>query len=71
VINGTVTVKDRRGPVRLEVTGADIIPNDPASSVNLCASARLDRRSVGVNAAPAFLIGHTISLSLAIRLRPR
>jgi polyisoprenoid-binding protein YceI len=69
-IAGTLTVKDRDCPIRLDVGGAEIIPNDPASSVNVCASARLDRRSVGVNSAPAFLIGHTILLSLAIRLRP-
>ncbi len=69
-IAGMLTVKDRDCPVRLDVGGADIIPNDPATSVNVCASARLDRRSVGVNSAPAFLIGHTILLSLAIRLRP-
>ena len=69
-IAGTLTVKDRDCQVRLDVDGAEIIPNDPASSVNVCASARLDRRSVGVNSAPAFLIGHTILLSLAIRLRP-
>jgi polyisoprenoid-binding protein YceI len=64
------TVQASDCPVRLDVGGAEIIPNDPASSVNVCASARLDRRSVGVNSAPAFLIGHTILLSLAIRLRP-
>ena len=69
-IAGTLTVKDRDCPIRLDVDGAEIIPNDPASSVNVCASARLDRRSVGVNSAPAFLIGHTILPSLAIRLRP-
>jgi polyisoprenoid-binding protein YceI len=69
-IAGTLTVKDRDCQVRLDVDSAEIIPNDPASSVNVCASARLDRRSVGVNSAPAFLIGHTILLSLAIRLRP-
>jgi polyisoprenoid-binding protein YceI len=69
-IAGTLTVRDRDCPIRLDVGGAEIIPNDPASSVNVCASARLDRRSVGVNSAPAFLIGHTILLSLAIRLRP-
>jgi polyisoprenoid-binding protein YceI len=69
-IAGTLTVRDRDCPVRLDVGGTDIIPNDPAASVNVCASARLDRRSVGVNSAPAFLIGHTILLSLAIRLRP-
>jgi YceI-like domain len=69
-IAGMLTVKDRDCQVRLDVDSAEIIPNDPASSVNVCASARLDRRSVGVNSAPAFLIGHTILLSLAIRLRP-
>jgi polyisoprenoid-binding protein YceI len=68
-IDGTLRVKDCDCPVRLDVSGADIRPNDPAASVNLCATARLDRRSAGIN-APAFLIGHTISMSLAIRLRP-
>ena len=56
-IAGTLTVKDRDCPVRLDVGGADIIPNDPASSVNVCASARLDRRSVGVNSPPPWLLG--------------
>lgn len=69
-IDGTLTVKDCDCPVRVDVSDADIRPNDPAASVNLCATARLDRRSAGLKAAPAFLIGHTISLSLAVRLRP-
>ncbi len=69
-IDGTLTVKDCHCPVRLNVNGSDIPPDDPAAPRNLRATARLDRRSVGVNAAPAFLIGHTISLSLAMRLRP-
>ena len=68
-IDGTLTVKDSHCPVRLNVSGLDV-PDDPAAPVNLRATARLDRRSAGVNAAPAFLIGHTISLSLAVRLRP-
>ena len=70
-IDGTLTVKDCRCPVRLNVSGPDIPPDDPAAPVNLRATARLDRRSAGVTAAPAFLIGHTISLSLAVLLRPR
>ena len=70
MIDGTLTVKDCHCPVRIDVSGADIPPDDPAAPVNLRATARLDRRSAGVNAAPAFLIGHTILLSLAIRLRP-
>lgn len=69
-IDGTLTVKDCDCPVRLNVSGAHMSPNDQAASVNLCATARLDRRSASVNAAPAFLIGHTISVSLAVRLRP-
>jgi polyisoprenoid-binding protein YceI len=69
-IDGTLTVKDRHCPVRIDVKGPDMLPDDPAASVSLRATARLDRRSAGVTTAPAFLIGHTISLSLAIRLRP-
>ena len=69
-IDGTLTVKDRHCPVRIDVTGPDRPPDDPAAPVSLRATARLDRRSAGVTAAPAFLIGHTISLSLAVRLRP-
>jgi polyisoprenoid-binding protein YceI len=69
-VDGTLTVKDCHCPVRLNVNGPDIPPDDPAALVNLRATARLDRRSAGVNAAPAFLIGHTIWLSLAVRLRP-
>jgi len=69
-IDGTLTVKDCHCPVKLNVSGPDIPPDDPAAPVNLRATARLDRRSAGVTAAPAFLIGHTISLSLAVLLRP-
>jgi polyisoprenoid-binding protein YceI len=68
-IDGTLRVKDRDIPVRLDVGAADIRRNDPAAPVNICATARLDRRSAGINAL-AFLIGRTVSLSLAIRLRP-
>ena len=69
-IDGMLTVKDCRCPVRIDVSGPDMLPDDPAAPVSLRATARLDRRSAGVTAAPAFLIGHTISLSLAVRLRP-
>jgi polyisoprenoid-binding protein YceI len=69
-MNGTLTVKNCHCPVRLNVDLPDIPPGDPAAPVNLRAIARLDRRSAGLTAAPAFLIGHTISLSLAVRLRP-
>lgn len=69
-VDGTLTVKDCQCPVRLTVNRPDIPPDDPAAAVSLYATARLDRRSAGVTAAPAFLIGHMISLSLAVRLRP-
>jgi polyisoprenoid-binding protein YceI len=67
-ISGTLTIKDTRCPVRLQVTG----PADPAGAdhVDLHATGRIDRRSAGVTAGPAFLIGHTISLSLTVRLLP-
>jgi polyisoprenoid-binding protein YceI len=69
-IDGTLTVKDRRCPVRLEVSGPDTRPGDPAAPVSLRATGRLDRRAAGVDTAPAFLVGHMISLSLAVRLCP-
>jgi len=67
-INGTLTVKDARCPVRLQV--AD--PAAPAGPdhVDLHATGRIDRRAAGVTAAPGLLIGHQISLSLAVRLLP-
>ena len=69
-VDGTLTVKDYQCPVRLMDSGPDMPPDDPAAPVSLYATARLDRRSAGVTAVPAFLIGHMISLSLAVRLRP-
>jgi polyisoprenoid-binding protein YceI len=69
-VDGTLTVKDCHCPVRMDVNGPDIPQGDPAAPVSLRATARLDRRSAGVTTAPAFLIGRTIWLSLAVRLRP-
>jgi polyisoprenoid-binding protein YceI len=67
-ISGTLTVKDARCPVRLQVTG----PATPAGAdhADLHATGRIDRHSAGVTAGPGFLIGHQISLSLAVRLLP-
>ena len=67
-VTGTLTVKDARCPVRLDVAGFTI-PADGAA-VDLRATGRLDRRSAGVTAAPGFFVGHLISLSLAVRLCP-
>jgi len=67
-VAGTLTVKDARCPVRLDVAGFTI-PADGAA-VDLRATGRLDRRSAGVTAAPGFFVGHLISLSLAVRLCP-
>jgi polyisoprenoid-binding protein YceI len=68
-VSGTLTVKDTRCPVRLDVASFIIPADGQAAQVDLRATGRLDRRSAGVTAGPAFLIGHLISLSLAVRLR--
>jgi polyisoprenoid-binding protein YceI len=68
-VGGTLTVKDAHCPVRLDVARSTP-EDDPAAYVDLHATGSLNRRSAGVTAAPAFLVGHTISLSLAVRLRP-
>jgi polyisoprenoid-binding protein YceI len=67
-VSGTLTVKDTHCPVRLDVASFTI-PADGSAQVDLRATGRLDRRSAGVTAGPAFLIDHQISLSLAVRLR--
>jgi polyisoprenoid-binding protein YceI len=67
-VSGTLTVKDRHSPVQLDVAGVTIPADDPSACVDLRAAGRLDRRSAGVT-APAFLVGHVVTLSLAIRLR--
>jgi polyisoprenoid-binding protein YceI len=68
-VSGTLTVKDTHCPVRLDVASFAIPADGQAAQVDLRATGRLDRRSAGVTAGPAFLIGHLISLSLAVRLR--
>jgi polyisoprenoid-binding protein YceI len=67
-VTGTLTVKDRHCPVRLDVASFTIPAGDPAACVDLHATGRLDRRSAGVR-APAFLVGRLVALSLGIRLR--
>ena len=68
-VTGTLSVKDRQCPVRLDVARFTIPADDPEACVDLRATGRLDRRSAGVT-APGLLIGHLVTLSLAIRLRP-
>jgi len=68
-VSGTLTVKDTQCPVRLDVPSFTIPADDQVAQVDLRATGRLDRRSAGVTPGPAFLIGHLISLSLAVRLR--
>lgn len=68
-VRGILTVKGNRCPVDLDVTGPDLSPGDPAAAADVHATGHLDRRSAGVSAAPAFIIGHRISLSLAARLQ--
>jgi polyisoprenoid-binding protein YceI len=67
-IDGTLTVKDTSCPVRLEAGGLTAPPADPSAPVVLHATGHLDRRAAGVTAGPAFLVGHEISISLAVRL---
>jgi polyisoprenoid-binding protein YceI len=69
-VNGTLTAKDTSCPIRLDVAGFTIPADGAAAPVDLRATGHLDRRSAGVTAAPAFVVGHLISLSLAVRLRP-
>ncbi len=68
-VTGTLTVKDRQCPVRLDVASFTIPADDPEACVDLHATGRLDRRSADVT-APGLLVGHLVTLSLAIRLRP-
>ena len=68
-VSGTLTVKDTHCPVRLDVASFTIPADSQTAQVDLRATGRLDRRSADVTAGPAFLIGHLISLSLAVRLR--
>jgi polyisoprenoid-binding protein YceI len=69
-VNGTLTVKGSRCPVRLDVAGFTVSPDDPAGHLDLHATGYLDRRSAGVTTAPAFVVGHRVTLALTIRLRP-
>jgi polyisoprenoid-binding protein YceI len=68
-VSGTLTVKDTHSPVLLDVARLNGPADDQAVQVDLRATGGLDRRSAGVTAGPAFLIGHLISLSLTVRLR--
>ena len=69
-VNGTLTVKGTRCPVRLDVASFTVPADDPTAHLDLHATGCLDRRSAGVTAAPAFVVGHLIRLSLTVRLRP-
>jgi polyisoprenoid-binding protein YceI len=69
-VNGTLTVKGTRCPVRLDVASFTLPADDPAAHLDLHATGYLDRRSAGVTAAPAFVVGHRVTLSLRVRLRP-
>jgi polyisoprenoid-binding protein YceI len=69
-IDGTLTVKDTRCPVRLNVGRLSTRPAGPAGPVHVHATGSLDRRAAGVEAAPAFLVGHRVALSLSVQLCP-
>lgn len=69
-VRGTLTVKDTRCPVQLDVAAP--LPRQSADDgpAQWRAAAQFDRRAAGVTAGPGFLIGHLITVTLAIRLRP-
>jgi polyisoprenoid-binding protein YceI len=69
-VDGRLTVKDGSSQVRLDVSEAKPTSSGPASPVSLRATGSLDRRTAGLTAGPAFLIGHAISLSLTATFRP-
>lgn len=69
-VDGTLRVKDRACPVRLNVAGPVSLPSDPRAPVELRATGQVDRRSAGVTAAPAVLVGHRVDIALTVRLRP-
>jgi len=70
VIDGTLRVKDRACPVRLDVAGPVSMPGGPRSPAELRATGQVDRRSAGVTAGPAFLVGHQVNIALTVCLRP-
>jgi polyisoprenoid-binding protein YceI len=69
-VNGTLTVKNTRCPVRLDVASFTVPADHSAAHLDLHATGYLDRRSAGVTTAPAFVVGHQVTLSLTVRLRP-
>jgi polyisoprenoid-binding protein YceI len=69
-VTGQLTVKDVTSPVRLDVSEVRATSPDPASPVSLRATGSLDRRTAGITAGPAFLIGHPISLWMAAGFSP-
>lgn len=70
VVDGTLRVKDQACPMRLNVAGPVSLPSDPRAPVELRATGQVDRRSAGVTAAPAFLVGHQVAIALTVWLRP-
>jgi polyisoprenoid-binding protein YceI len=68
-VAGTLAVRDTRCPLRLDVAMVRAGEAGSVSWVDLTATGQLDRRSAGVTAGPAFMVGHIVSLSLTMRLR--
>jgi polyisoprenoid-binding protein YceI len=69
-VNGTLTVKNTCCPVRLDVASFTVPADLPAAHLDLHAVGYLDRRSAGLTTAPAFVVGHRVTLALTVRLRP-
>jgi polyisoprenoid-binding protein YceI len=69
-LDGTLTVKGTRSPLRLAVARLGTPASAASRCIDLSATGQLDRRVAGVSGAPAFLVGHQVSLSLTVRLCP-
>jgi polyisoprenoid-binding protein YceI len=69
-VPGTLTVKGTRCPVQLDVAACRVPGAVRDGPVELRAAAQIDRRAAGVTTGPGFLIGHLISVTLVVPLRP-
>jgi polyisoprenoid-binding protein YceI len=69
-VHGTLTVKGTACLVQLDVAAPHPARPVPGGPVELRGVTQFDRRTAGVTAGPGFLIGHLVSVSLSVRLRP-
>lgn len=61
--SGTVTIKGKVSPIEVVITDLDVAE----SSGSFTATATVDRKSVGVDSAPTFVVGRTLELSVVAK----